>query len=356
MSNRGRWRAGVVAASGLALAVGCSLVTSYDGFVKAGPTCGKRIPDRPAPGKGTTGPELLGAATALQFVQAQDAAPLGYDLDKLCTCPDRRACANPQATGQQCDIPNTGIDNAAGQILAVLYPPQANSRLQDSLTHGKNGLIVRVQDWDGTANDADVKVSIYNVVGLKGDEDGGAPARLDGNDEFIVDEASLLNPQDLGSRFFDTSAYVANGVLVASLDFDFRLEVPNLLGDAASPASVTVIPLTTARLVGKIERVGASGLRMTGAQLVGRLPIDRIFADLPSIGLCQNNPGFAQIRGAACAALDLPVSPAQDGKNGVCDALSFAIGVSVGPARLGGHAVAPGVSNPCGVEPTPKCQ
>ena len=356
MSKRGRRRAGVVVvAGGLALAAGCSLVTSYDGFATGGVPCGKRIPDRPSARKGPTGAELLGAATAVHFLSSTDAGPLGYDLDKLCTCPDKRACANPKATDQQCDIPNTGIDNAAGQILAVLYPPQADNRLQDSLRHGKNGLIVRVHNWDGTPNDADVKVSIYNVVGLKGDQEGGAPARLDGNDEFIVDEQGLLNPQDLGSRVFDTSAYVTNGVLVASFDFDFRLEVPNLL-DAASPSSVVQIPLTSARLVGKIERVGPNGLRMADAQLVGRLPVERIFEQLPSIGLCRNNPAFAQIRGATCAALDLPVAPGQDGKNVACDALSFAIGLSVGPARLGGHAVSAGPSSPCGVEPAERCQ
>jgi hypothetical protein len=344
--KRALWRAGVVIAAGLAITAGCSLVTSYDGFAPDGPTCGKRVPDRPSAAKGAPGGELVGAMTKLQFLSLPAGPPLGYDLDKLCTCPAKRACNNTKATDQQCDVPNTGIDNAAGAILNVLYPPQADALLQGSLKQGVNGLIVRVQGWDGTADDADVNVSIYNVAGLKAAADGGALATFDGNDEFLVDEASLLNIDDLGSKFFDTSAYVAKGVLVASFDYDLRLQVPNQL-DAAAPPSVVAIPLTSARLVGKIEKVGTNGLRMSDAQLVGRIPLDRIFTQLGNIGICSDNPVFGQVKKSTCAALDLPVNPNQDGKNVACDALSFAIGTTIGPAKLGGHAaVAAGVS-PC---------
>ncbi|HSO41200.1 MAG TPA: hypothetical protein VLT33_52095, partial [Labilithrix sp.] len=204
MRKRALGRAAVGAASIVAIAAGCSLVTSYDGFAPDGEACGKRIPDRPT-AKGTgSGGELVGAMSGLRFLSSPGAPPLGYDIDKLCTCPGKRACSNAKATDQQCDIANTGIDNAAGQILNVLYPPQADARLQASLGSGENGLAVRVQGWDGTPDDPDVKVSIDNVVGLKSATEGGAAAKFDGNDEFIVDEGSLLNIADLGSKYFDT--------------------------------------------------------------------------------------------------------------------------------------------------------
>ncbi|MDB4936517.1 MAG: hypothetical protein JWP87_3489 [Labilithrix sp.] len=345
--------AGVLIGTAFALAAGCSVVTSYDGFTPEGPPCGKRVPDRP--GAGTGGPgggNLFGALSAVRFLEPPGAPPLGYDLDKLCTCPDRRACKNPKAVDQQCDVPGTGIDNAAGGILNVLFPPQADALLQSSLRHGKKGIMIRVQGWDGSANDSDVSVSVFNIVGLKGDEEGGAPATFDGGaDEFIVDDASLLNAMDLGSRYFDTSAYVTNGLLVAALDYDFRLEVPT--GDAAA---VVFVPLRAARLVGKIERVGTTGLRMSNAQLVGRVPIAEIFAQLAAIGLCQNNPMYPTVKASTCAALDLPAKPANDGKDVGCDALSIAIGITAGPAKIGGHAPSAGAQSPCGDQPVERCQ
>lgn len=340
--------------AGLVIAAGCSLVTSYDGFSGAtAPTCGKRVPDRPATSaNGKNGGDLIGALTLVRFLDPPDASPLGFDLDKLCTCPDKRACNNPKAADQQCDVPNLGIDNAAGSILNLLFPPQADAQLQESLRHGRNGIVVRVQGWDGSPDDADVSVAVFNVVGLKGDEDGGAPAKFEGNDEFIVDDDSLLNVMTFGPRYFDTSAYVTKGVLVASLDYDFRIEVPNAL-DASS---VVFIPLRSARLVGKIEKVGTSGLALTNAQFVGRLPVESIFAQVSGIGLCRDAGIFTQIKASTCAALDLPLKPVSDGKNVGCDALSFAIGVRVAAARIGGHAAKPGAPSPCGEEPVERCQ
>jgi hypothetical protein len=345
--------AGALIGTALALAAGCSLVTSYDGFTPEGPTCGKRVPDRPGATGGAAGGNLFGAMTAVRFLEPAGAPPLGYDLDKLCTCPDRRACKNPKAVDQQCDVPGTGIDNAAGGILNVLFPPQADALLQDTLRHGRSGIMIRVQGWDGSPDDSDVSVSVFNIVGLKGDEDGGAPATFDGgNDEFIVDDASLLNAMNLGSRYFDTSAYVSNGMLVASLDYDFRLSVPT----TPDASAVVFVPLRVARLVGKIERVGTEGLRMTNAQLVGRVPVADIFAQLANIGLCRDNPMFPTVKASTCAALDLPAKPANDGRDVGCDALSIAISITAGPAKIGGHAAAAGAQSPCGEQTPETCQ
>jgi hypothetical protein len=345
--------------AGLVLAAGCSLVTSYDGFTADGPPCGKRFPT-PPPAAGGSGAELVGLTTNIQFLDDPDAGSgqqLGYDLDNLCTCPDlaARSCKNPNAAGdQQCDIPNTGIDNAAGNVLGILFPTAANARLADSLRHGQNGLVIRVQDWDGTPDDGAVKVGIYNVAALKGDVDGGTGAKLDGNDELIVDEGSLLNVMDLGPKYFSTSAYVSGGTLVAALDLDFRFEVPppNPMAGA-----IVFIPLRFAHLVGRIARVGAAGLRLTDAQLVGRLPMADVFAQIANIGLCQTDPPYADIKKRTCAAFDLPLQPvAGSGRSTQpCNALSFAIGLTVGPAKLGGSAPTRGPMSRCGMEPAVRC-
>ena len=340
------WKAGVVSAFVLAVAAGCSLVTSYEGFASAdGCPAAKRIPATPTNRASGSGDERIGAMSALHFLSPEGTTPLGYDLDNLCTCPAKRACSNPKATNNQCDVGNTGIDSAAGELLNSLFPPQYDALLQQALKLGLNGLVVRVQGWDGSADDGDVAVSVYNVVGVKGAE-GGAGANFDGNDEFVVDDRSILAGSYPGSLYTDTSAFVSKGILVASFDFDFRLAVPNIQ-DAAVAPGVAEIPFTSAHLVGKIEKVGTAGLRMVDAQMVGRLPVDRIFSQLPHVGLCGDSALFAQVKNKACEVLDLPTSPASDGKNVPCDALSFALGATISPAKLGGHGPAPPSTSPC---------
>ncbi|MDB5218661.1 MAG: hypothetical protein JWO86_6588 [Myxococcaceae bacterium] len=350
----------VVVVAGLVLAAGCSLVTSYDGFTPDGPPCGKRIPSRPpAEAMQKSGPELVGFTTALQFLEDADAGTtlLGYDLDNLCTCPDHaaRSCKNPNATAdQECDVANTGIDNAAGTVLGALFPATANARLQESLLHATNGLLIRVKDWDGTADDPSVSVSIWNVASLKGDTDGGAGAKLDGTDEILVDYESLLNVMDLGSKYNATTAFVSGGVLVAPLDLDFRFEIPPPNPLAGTIAS---IPLRSASLVGKIATKGAVGLVLTDAQLVGRLPMADVFKQVANIGICQNTPAFAGLKKPACAAFDLPLKqPGGSGRSELpCDALSFAVGLTVGPAKLAGYAMIRQAMSPCGAEPAVTC-
>jgi hypothetical protein len=349
---------GAVIGAALVLAAGCSLVTSYDGFTPTGPTCGKRFPPPPPAAANKAGAELVGVTTALKFLDEPDAgSPLGYDLDNLCTCPDlaARSCKNASATDPQCDVPtNTGIDNAAGTVLGNIFPADANGRLLDTLKHGTNGLLIRVQDWDGTPDDVAVKVAVFNVAGLKGDVDGGAGTKLDGTDELIVDEASLLNVQDLGPKFFSSSAYVSGGMLVAALDLDFRFEIPppNPLAGV-----IVQIPLRFAHLVGKIGRVGTAGLQLTDAQLVGRLPMADVFAQIANLGICQVDPAFAGFKPKTCAAFDLTMVPvAGSGRSTQpCNALSFAIGLTVGPAKVGGSVAARGPMSRCGQEPPVKC-
>ena len=336
--SRALVRAGFVASVGLACFAGCSIVTSYDGFYGIATSCGNRIPDRPSPGTGGAGGALVGISTAINFLSPDDAAPYGFDLDNLCSCPEKLGCVNAHATESQCDLGN-GVDNAAGKALNQLFPVGADGRLQASLDAGEFGMGVRVIGWDGSSNDADVQVSLYNVADLA-------------NGTFDVDDDSLLNPADLGSKYVDTSAYVTNGVLVASFDFDLRLIVPG--ADAAAPSTVR-IPLTSAHLVGKIERSGASGLRIGNAQLIGRIPTTRIFTEISALGLCANQAGFDSIKSSVCATLDVPTNPAQDGTNVNCDALSFAMGIVIGPATLGGHKPVASTPNPCGTQPAVSC-
>lgn len=346
------WRAGATVLVLVALAAGCSLVTSYDGYVREGPAA-KTIPDRPNIPTTRGGTNLVGATSSLRFLDQPDASVLGYDLDETCTTADlaTRPCTNGKAIDQT-DLQGRCIDNAAGAILSGLYPPAANARLQDALRHGRFGLLLDVADWDGTANDSAVKVVFLNVVGLEGDQDGGGGATYKGSDRFVIDRDSFFNEEELVPTYSTTKAYVVDGMLVAPIDaFSFRIEVPNAQGTA----SVVSIPLSKATLIGRIQRDGTAGLRMNDAQLVGRLAVADVFKQISGIGLCRSSPNYQGIKAQTCAALDLPLDP-NARRSATCDALSFAMGFSIGPALRGGVGSSPGVPSICGEEPADTCK
>lgn len=333
-------------------------MTSYDGYGSVGtpvkPPCGKSVPARPASSSGGGTKALTGAMKLIRFQDIPNQPALGYDLDGLCTCPGKTACRNKLGPDKPCDVPaGTGIDNAAGAILALLYPPSAAQSLTDSLKRGQNGMVVQIQNYNGLKDDADVSVALYNVVGVNGKSDGTGNAAFDGNDEMILDDASL-EINTTGPRFTDTSAYVAGGVLVGKLDFDLRLAIPPGTIDAQAPV-VAVVPLKAAYIVGKITIVGGTGLEMEDAQLVGRIKENDIFTQISRIGLCQDSGSFEPVKQRACTALDLPAKPGDEAKDLVCDALSLAVGVVIAPARLGGHAAVDNGTGLCGAESLVSC-
>lgn len=352
-----------VAALGVAAsaAIGCSLVLTFPDYV--GEACqARRWPDKPPASTTGGNTELVGVVRTFSFISsapktAGKPPTLGLDLDGLCTCPtDPPACRPPRGREAPCDFPGTGIDNAAGRLLAAIYPSNPAPQDQDavnSLDVTKGGLLIRVQGYNGRPDDADVTVSLYNVVGLLGDADGGATPRFDGTDSFAVDEQQLLSAVSLGSRFNDTAAYVKDGVLVAKLDVDLRFVLPESLGPAAG--RVAYMPLKGARLVGRIEAAG-NGLRMRGAQIAGRMPVPRVMEEVARLGLCPGTPGYVNAKTSACDSVDLPQDPRRDGTSATCDSLSIAVGLEVVPGKLGGSFDAGLPPTPCGDVPPDSCE
>lgn len=351
-----------VAAAAIAARIGlggCSVVTSYDGFTADGTTCGKRFPARPAaPTSGSAGDkELVGVASDVELIDDGAGGPLGYDLDGLCTCPtDLGACRTKTGRGEPCDQAK-GIDNATGVMLRVLVASDdsRNKAFTDNFRSGRHGLAVRVQGYNGGRDDPDVAVGLYNVVGVNGDADGGAQARFDGTDQIIVASDSTANPDNLAPQYVSVSGYVSGYTLVAPFaEFPFRLEIPPMTG--VGPPSVTYIKLKAATFIGKLQKSAIDGgLAMTDTQLVGRLRVLDILEQLQAIHICRDG-GFDQAKAQACAALDLPLNAKLDGKDVPCDALSFALGVRIKPAKITGFAPARTQPNPCGTEPIGTCE
>jgi len=337
----------VLAGIGLAFAcaAGCSLLTSYEGFgpaAEATPACGKRWPARPAIADSGER-ELVGAVSRLTLFDPPDGGRLGYDLDGLCTCPDPRQACRPRSAEPPCDEIGTGVDNAAGEILGNIFSANGPDPLNEDLALGRHGVVVRIRGYNGRLNDPKVQVSLFNVIGLRDAE----RAAFDGRDAFVVD---ALESTDFGTHFIDTSAYVAGGVLVAALDFDLRLNAQ--VADASTPV---LAPIRAARLIGTVRIIGESGLELDDAQIVGRVRQEDLFRQIGRLGLCPGTELYPRVRTQACGLLDLPADPGRDRGDAPCDAISFAIGIRVTAATIGGQGQAHDGDGVCGAAPVEPC-
>ena len=295
----------------------------------------------PPPPAQATGADLpIVFVSAVQGLGVTDAgAPLGLDLDGVCTCPDPPSCVSPS---KSCDAPG-GRDLAGNVEVGILDQYLATTKsgnVAKRIADGKLGFVIQLADYNGAADDTQVVVGGYISSGIL--VDGGAfqPPSWDGHDVWNIDPTTSggeSNKGDAGWTYtplhFSSEAYVTGGTLVA--------RIPNVdLG-----LGVGKVGLTNAVLTARISPMGA-GYRMDG-QLAGRVPTREIlallavFADpLSDSGfdlLCGQNPTFLQYRSTICQAADITSDPVA-GPTAPCDALSVAVSFAALPAVFGAPA------------------
>lgn len=331
----------------LATIEGCSLVTGYDGFtgVSATATCGPRIPANTAKPSGTAvdkGP-LVGAAQTLRFFDEEGGLPpkLGLDLDENCST---RACE------ARAGAPRTlGVDNVLNDFIAQLYRERDISI--PALSNGTIGLVVEVDGWNGTDNDNQVFVTLFNVAGLNGSTDGGAARANDGGDLYIRRADEVGSPPVSKPLFTSPQAYVSTKKLVAPFaQVRVRLMAP-------TQAGVVTFDLTLldAAVVGTIA-LAKGGISIPDAQLVGRVRDVEMMRVLAQLGYCAGSGSYTAIKGDICGKIDLTDSKATDGKSLSCTSGSLAIALAISPAKLD-TVTAPAPIGPflCPMDPPDDC-
>lgn len=302
----------------------------------------------PYPGGDDPGGDLEVVA-ALRTIELNDGdRPLeGLNLDGACTCPDASSCIPGDGSREEllCDA-ERGIDAQTGRLfaqLALLSNDQFSSAaLSEELEVGGWGLLVRVQGWTGEPTDARVRFSVFTSGGLP-DE---SPPTWSGEDAWAVDSTSVGPAGTIDDPLFvDDNAYVAGGVLVASLPqtglslvttAGTRLDLPLVAG------------FVRARLVASGDRhVVEDGV------LAARIRTEDFFDALDGYRdgngdpLCSDSQFFDIARDTICEAADIysgtstPTAP--------CDALSVGVGFTADPARLG--PVQDGTDEDPGCEP-----
>lgn len=301
---------------------------------------------------------FLAAVKSIGLSLDPPAPKTGYDLDGVCSCPGPESCVRPAGAPQHCDDDNGRDVSLNREVASFLLktPGFSPEDLNKGLERGAYGLLIEVSGYNGTANDKQVAVSMFLSSGTAGDAGPG----WDGGDKWDLEPNGLAGGLDGGtpvSQFVDTTAYVRDGVLVAS-----RLNgVKITLG--APPAAVTLEATQGAMTAKVVKRDGTWTLE--GGTLAGRWPTTAMLkavAPLPAPGstapLCNpsNSIFYGIVKGAVCRAADLSSNPSRDVDRGAaCDALSFAVRFDAEPAQFGKARMGPRMDAGCSPSWSDKC-
>jgi hypothetical protein len=257
------------------------------------------------------------------FLMPDFRAAVGFDLDGYCTVLDGvSSCSN--AMGTIPDSTSAGTDNAFGLIimegLRAIAPSIEGEFAGSARERGVGVPMVRIEDWNGLADDEQVMVTFAVGAELEGadspDWSAGDVEVNPANGFFTAGGAPLAR---------DLTAYVADGKLVAvipeSLPFDFAAEGRRLS-----------IALRDARLV-----IGLTPEGPTDFTVYGRWSVAEATAAVELLAPC---PADVTIRTVAAnllnRAADVRSDRTEDGAGLVCNSVSLAIRFSEAhPIRWG---------------------
>jgi hypothetical protein len=314
-------------------------------------------PARPAFDDGTMDLDLTFALNALDLGVRLDAgvSPLvGYDVDGVCTCPDGPSCAPFDPEAMHCDAPG-GRDQAINLVFQTfaeltggMFDPTTYST---EVLEGANGVLVRLQHYDGAANDTQVAVSVYLSPGTVS-MDGGAGhplPRWDGNDTWGLDSESVLTSTGgVGALpvHFDVNGYVTANVLVAHADFPIELYAGPQSGTAVLDGVGMVLTAT-------VIPVDGGGYRLMNGTIAGRVPIARLPRCMAGVVagdasfICPGSSEYAALKTDVCRLADVLATPGAVDAGAPCDALGFGVAFGASQALLGPIADRPASGSPC---------
>ena len=343
-------------------------VTEPDAGPEAASCALAKYPERPAKDDdaGANVPDIVLAVQRFEFAPSGDGGVArGFDLDERCTCPGGGSCVPLKGAPTICDD-DAGRDNSAAQLLdtftkvASAFSPQ---KLNQKLQNGEFGLVVRVRNYNGTANDTSVETALFISNGTTSATDGGPPItpKFDGNDSWTIDPRSLLGgvapPYIPQPNTTDTAAYVRDGVFVASLaaaDLEFN---------AGTGLGSLRVNMTGVVVTGKLVPDGAGGYRVDDGVLAGRWPSQKFLTSLAPIKdpitsdfLCGDASTYGSLKALICKNLDITSFPQNDNTNAPCDALSIALGFVARTAKLGPVMAGVAPLQPCGAQWTDECK
>lgn len=286
---------------------------------------------------------------AINSIAAEDddGKPVGLDLDGYCTCQgEGSSCEPPPAAGQPCDA-DEGVDNQlvglfqalslalGGQDPAVYYSQRAAA--------GEWSLLLRVREYNGLANDPQIRLAWYGTYGFF-----GQPS-WDGTDVWPITDSSVVPIGEGGEgtiespRYEDPHGYVTDSTMVASLPGGSELVL-------AGGASRMALRFTGGLVTGTILDEAGRWTLQDGL-IAARLSEEDLFYSLSSFrgeqgeAYCTDNWFYASAKPVLCQARDILSTSGTASQP--CDALAIGVG-------FGAWAALPGAIVPAAM-PTPGC-
>jgi hypothetical protein len=314
-----------------------------------------------------TGPMVTDAGGSISFTTAVHAialsehpqgGPIGVDLDRTCTCfgdpPEPPSCVEPDISMPACDEAG-GRDNAvaplAAQLSIALGVNNIGEFYSGEADEGVWSMLIRVEDYNGEADDDQVRLSIYTTPGYPVLAMG--PPLWDGTDVWPVSEASVdtdMNGMlDINLPLYtDPKAFVTGGVLVGSL--------PTSRIVMAGSVSRLEFTITAGGLMAQLVDE-AGGWTLRDGVMSGRWAVADIFQMLSSFRdsngapFCTSDVLYSIAKPALCNARD--ISSGLGGPTALCDAVSIALYFEAEPAQLGTllPAAAPSMGCPAMTDP-----
>lgn len=377
--------ASLVALGGVALVAACVSLAGLSGdappAVDAGPDapnqdaappdpCVHAVPP-PPPAKDDDPvgvvPPLVVAVREVSLKGALDGgAPIGYDLDGVCTCFGDRttahggdpSCVAPDGGAPACDG-DGGADTQLTNLLAG-YPDFFGTALKD---RGGPTLLIKITGYNGRANDREVFIGVYGSTGIYDDtgcgasDGGGVPPYTPtwkGCDRWSLDEQYVIPGTSEPTSF--VSGYVTDHVLVmrpsaktitflvgnTSLDVAGSIVTARLV--AVDANLVDIVPPPE---VGKLFRLedGVVAGRATTTDALRSLAGGMAFNDGGPLCGAASFYGVVK-RSFLCPNADVSSNLAKDFTNAPCDSISVGAAFTALPAHAG--AVRPRSKNPCG--------
>jgi hypothetical protein len=319
---------------------------------------------------------------------ARDVPLQGYDLDHRCTANsdfkddptliDPPSCRDLPGMGEGVfgkhgDLPG-GRDNGLRNVIedvAKFFQEFGTPTYNGAIEKGQVSLLFEIKDYNGEPNDDAVTVSIYTPVKLIGSGDASLPSgdaaadggpsiipQFNGEDTWTVAyESYLENEPAKGPRVFSADAYVANNMLVSSIDrLDMRLRIgisPFKLVDLNVNFVATFFTAKIAKENGLWElKDGTIVGRWRTKDLFGQVKYfpnpyvqQRADAGPGKYQMCTNLDSYELVHQLICQAADIYSGP--ETPDPACDAISVAIGFRAVQAKLGGFGNLEPLENEC---------
>ncbi len=317
----------------------------------------------PRPEGGAGGENRMFVLAVARYVLNDSTA--GFDLDEVCSCDplDRSkgagqpTCVRSSAAPREAECDSDGgVDNAMGRALEVV------SNLVDvakgfnrQVACGRGTLLLVISNYNGEADDLDVKVSLIETLGISTDggagQDAGPGCAVDG-------EAPTAPPKGDGTDYWNVPLGATPGLRTQVNGWvkDYRLAIDARRSSSTLPFyfGETLAELSGVVLTGQLVPLGPTGevldggldagaptsFRLVDGTLAGRAPVQQLvvgagLVDDGNVLACKSPLFETLIRPSVCAAVDTMHDTSLDLRGLPCDAVSVTARFDAVPANIG---------------------